>query len=140
MFHYLIPCRSPAGGDESEEGDAWIYTAVKRDSYLFPTFSIGKWTQNTCRLMIYDFRRRARPFREERIEVFTDGNDDYTYVLKSFFPMVNINYGQPVKIRNTHGKLLRKERRIIYGDPDEDDIDTVKVENFNEILREELSG
>ncbi|MCL5793288.1 MAG: hypothetical protein M1138_00430 [Candidatus Thermoplasmatota archaeon] len=41
--------------------------------------------------MIYDFRRRARPFREERIEVFTDGNDDYTYVLKSFFPMVNIN-------------------------------------------------
>ena len=36
--------------------------------------------------MIYDFRRRARPFREERIEVFTDGNDDYTYVLKSFFP------------------------------------------------------
>ena len=28
------------GGDESEEGDAWIYTAVKRDSYLFPTFSI----------------------------------------------------------------------------------------------------
>ena len=91
MFHYLIPCRSPAGGDESEEGDAWIYTAVKRDSYLFPTFSIGKWTQNTCRLMIYDFRRRARPFREERIEVFTDGNDDYTYVLKSFFPMVNIN-------------------------------------------------
>ena len=90
--------------------------------------------------MIYDFRRRARPFREERIEVFTDGNDDYTYVLKSFFPMVNINYGQLVKIRNTHGKLLRKERRIIYGDPDEDDIDTVKVENFNEILREELSG
>ena len=88
--------------------------------------------------MIYDFRRRARPFREERIEVFTDGNDDYTYVLKSFFPMVNINYGQLVKIRDTHGKLLRKERRIIYGDPDEDDIDTVNVENFNGILRERV--
>ena len=88
--------------------------------------------------MIYDFRRRVRPFREERIEVFTDGNDDYTYVLKSFFPMVNINYGQLVKIRDTHGKLLRKERHIIYGDPDEDDIDTVNVENFNGILRERV--
>jgi IS1 family transposase len=88
--------------------------------------------------MIYDFRRRVRPFREERIEVFTDGNDDYTYVLKSFFPMVNINYGQLVKIRDTRGKLLRKERRIIYGDPDEDDIDTVNVENFNGILRERV--
>ena len=88
--------------------------------------------------MIYDFRRRVRPFREERIEVSTDGNDDYTYVLKSFFPMVNINYGQLVKIRDTRGKLLRKERRIIYGDPDEDDIDTVNVENFNGILRKRV--
>ncbi|MCL6090774.1 MAG: hypothetical protein M1393_07025 [Candidatus Thermoplasmatota archaeon] len=88
--------------------------------------------------MIYDFRRRVRPFREERIGVFTDGNDDYTYVLKSFFPMVNINYGQLARIRDAHGKLLRKERRIIYGDPDEDDIDTVNVENFNGILRERV--
>jgi IS1 family transposase len=79
------------GRDESEEGDAWIYTAVKRSSYLFPAFSMGKLTQNTCRLMIYDFRRRVRPFQKEKIEVFTDGNDDYTYVLKSLFPMDNIN-------------------------------------------------
>jgi len=111
---------------------------VKRSSYLFPAFSIGKWTQNTCRLMIYDFRRRVRPFQKEKIEVFTDGNDDYTYVLKSFFPMDNMNYGQLVKIRDTHGKLIRKERRIIYGDLDEDDIDTVNVENFNGILRERI--
>ena len=64
---------------------------------------MGKWTQNTCRLMIYDFRRRVRPFPKEKIEVFTDGNYDYTYVLKSFFPMDVINCGQLVKIRDTHG-------------------------------------
>ena len=88
--------------------------------------------------MIYDFRRRVRPFQKEKIDVFTDGNDDYTYVLKSFFPMDNINYGQLVKIRDTYGKLIRMERRNIYGDLDEDDVDTVNVENFNGILRERI--
>ena len=52
--------------------------------------------------------------------------------------MDNMNYGQLVKIRDTHGKLIRKERRVIYGDLDEDDIDTVNVENFNGILRESV--
>ncbi len=47
-------------------------------------FQAGKWRQETCRHMIYDFRRR--PFREEGIEIFTDGNDVYTYVLKTVFP------------------------------------------------------
>ena len=89
--------------------------------------------------MIYDFRRRVRPLRDhEKIEIFTDGNDDYTYALKSFFPQDNINYGQLVKLRDSRGKLLRKERRIIYGDPDEGDINTVNVENFNGILRERV--
>ena len=111
---------------------------MKRGSYLFPVFAIGKWTQNTCRSMIYDFRRRVRPFRKEKIEVFTDGNDDYTYALRSFFPLENINYGQLVKIRDSRGKLIRKEIRIIYGDPDEDDIETINVENFNGILRERV--
>ncbi len=63
--------------------------------------------------------------------MFTDGNDDYTYVLKSFFPEDNINHGQLVKITDSHGKLVRKERRIIYGDPDPESIDTVNMENFN---------
>jgi len=41
-----------AGTFEPENGDAWIYTAVKRQSYLFAAFSIGKWTQQTCLGMI----------------------------------------------------------------------------------------
>ena len=54
--------------------------------------------------MIYDFRRRVKLFKnQERIELFTDGNDDYTYVLRGFFPTGNIDYGQLVKIRDSHG-------------------------------------
>ncbi len=126
------------GPDAAEEGDAWIYTAVKRGSYLFPVFSIGKWTQDTCRSMIYDFRRRLSFNSQLKAEVFTDGNDDYTYAFRGFFPQGMINYGQLVKIRDSRGKLIGKERRIIYGNPDEDDIDTINVENFNGILRERV--
>ncbi len=34
------------------DGDAWTYICVKRISYFFAAFSIGKWTQETCRAML----------------------------------------------------------------------------------------
>lgn len=37
------------------------------------------------------------------IEVFTDGNDYYTYVLPRFFRVRQLNYGQLVKIRDANG-------------------------------------
>jgi hypothetical protein len=43
-----------------------------------------------------------------------------------------------VKIRDERGRLIEKEKRIIYGDPGVEDIETVNVENFNGILRERL--
>lgn len=88
--------------------------------------------------MMYDFRRRVKPFQQEKITVLSDGNDDYTYALPSFFPLKNINYGQLIKIRNSSGRLLGKNRKIIYGEIGEDEIDTVNVENFNGILRERV--
>ncbi|MCW1311437.1 MAG: hypothetical protein QW260_06820 [Thermoproteota archaeon] len=47
----------------------------------------------------------------------------------------NINYGQIVKIRE-NGWLIRKEKRIIYGKPDLEAIETTDIENFNGINRE----
>ena len=88
--------------------------------------------------MIYDFRRRLISNSQLKAEAFTDGNDDYTFAFRGFFPPDMINYGQLVKIRDSRGKLIGKERRIIYGNPDEDDIDTINVENFNGILRERV--
>ncbi|MEM4091148.1 MAG: hypothetical protein QXQ46_10510, partial [Thermoplasmatales archaeon] len=62
-------------------------------------------------------------------------NDDYTYILKDYYS--NINYGQIVKIRE-NGRLIRKEKRIIYGKPDLEVIETTDIENFNGINRERL--
>lgn len=112
---------------------------MKRHSYLFLAFAVGKWTGQTCSKMIGDFKRSLRRFgRGEKVEVFTDGNDDYTYAFPVFFKVKQLNYSQLVKIRDANGKLVRKEVRVVYGDPDKDDVETVNVENFNSILRERV--
>ncbi len=122
----------------SEEGDAWIYTCIKRNSYFFVAFSVGKWTQETCNRMVEKlFDRTELPFPGKKIEVFTDGNDDYTHVLHDYYAYTCINYGQLIKIREK-GRVVAKKKRIIYGDPDLYDIETTNIENFNGILRERV--
>jgi hypothetical protein len=89
--------------------------------------------------MIDDFKRALKtPGADEKIEVFTDGNDDYTYSFQRFFDVKHLNYGQLVKIRDANGRLIRKEFRVVYGNPDVADIETVNVENLNSIFRERI--
>jgi hypothetical protein len=99
-------------------------------------FAVGKWTQETCKDMIEQlYRRTELPSPDRKMDIFTDGNDDYTYVLAEYYPDTCINYGQLVKIKE-NGKLVGKEKRTIYGSPDPGDIETTDIENFNGILRE----
>ena len=79
--------------------------------------------------------RTDHPFPHTKIEIFSDGNDDYTYVLPDYYADSCINYGQLVKIREK-GTVIGKEKRVIYGNPDPGDIRTTGIENFNGILRE----
>jgi IS1 family transposase len=123
----------------TQEGSIYVYTTVKRHSYLFVTFALGKWTQQTCVEMLSNFKHSLRSSKKgEKIEVFTDGNDDYTYVLPDFFAVKRLNYAQLVKIRDANGRLIKKEIRAVYGDPNRDDVETFNVENFNGILRERV--
>lgn len=99
-------------------------------------FAVGKWTQETCRRMIEKMYERVElPFPDNKIEIFTDGNDDYEYVLSEFYAETCINYGQLIKIKEG-GRLVDKEKRIIYGNPEPNDIETTDIENFNGICRE----
>ena len=83
------------------------------------------------------FNRVEIPFPNNKIEIFSDGNDDYTYVLPEYYAHTCINYGQLVKIREK-GRVIDKEKRIIYGNPESTDIETTNIENFNGILRERI--
>jgi len=112
---------------------------VKRGTYFFPAFSIGKWTQETCLVMLDELSKRMnKPDSNNKLTIYTDGNDDYTFTIPNVFDVTKINYGQIVKIRNSQGKLLSKEYRVIYGTPDIEDIETVNIENFNGIFRERI--
>jgi len=84
------------------------------------------------------FYRVELPFPSRKLQIFSDGNDDYTRVLKEYYAVETcVDYGQIVKIKE-NGKLVRKERRVVFGSPSLEDIDTTDIENFNGILRERV--
>ncbi len=126
------------GRDSDEVGDAWVYTCIKRGSYFIPAFAVGKWTQETCGAMLKTLSERLeKPCGDNRLEIFTDGNDDYVYMLPLHFNPELMDYGQLVKIKK-NGKLIRKDKRVIYGNPDLEKIETTDIENSNGIFRERV--
>ena len=100
----------PSSPNRSEEGDAWIYTCIKRNTYFFVSFAVGKRTQETCRrIMKQMYERVELPFPDNKIEIFTDGNSDYEYILPELYAETCMNYGQLIKIREG-GKVVDKEK------------------------------
>ena len=77
------------------------------------------------------------PTFTDRLTIFSDGNDDYTFVMPEFFNNDSIDYGQLVKIRKNN-RLVAKIHRTVYGAPDKENIETTNVENFNGIIRERV--
>jgi hypothetical protein len=63
------------------------------------------------------------PLLQCPLEVFTDGNDDYAYVLPLCFQLGLVNYGQLIKIEK-NGRLVGKKRVVVYGEPSLGDIET----------------
>ncbi len=89
--------------------------------------------------MFIDFAKRVKPATfTNRLKIFSDGNDDYVFVLPEFFRKDCINYGQLVKIREK-GRVVDKIHKVVYGELSLDEIETTNVENFNGILRERIS-
>jgi len=83
------------------------------------------------------FRRIKLPTSKEKIQIFSDGNDDYEYVLPEYYAESCIDYGQLIKIRES-GRVIDKLKRIVFGSPDLSEIETTNIENFNGILRERV--
>jgi hypothetical protein len=126
------------GTIEPKTGDAWVYTAVKRHLYLFAAFSVSKWTQQTCMDLMRKLAATSKqPSWQSTLELFTDWNDYYAYVLYRCFPLGLIDYGQLVKVKE-HSSLMCKKRLVVYGVPAVSKVETTDVENFNDILRERL--
>ncbi len=83
------------------------------------------------------FSRVELPYPNNKIQIFSDGNDDYVFTLPEYYADTCIDYGQIVKIREK-GRVVDKIKRIIFGNPDTEAIETTNIENFNGIMRERV--
>jgi hypothetical protein len=72
-----------------------------------------------------------QPSHKRKLEIYSDGNDDYTGVLAEYYNTDCLCYGQKIKSLGI--------RRKIYGNPSYDEINTNTNECFNTILRNHLS-
>ena len=138
--HKKKPKRSKQDDDKfPKPSETVVATAVKRDSFFFAAFGIGKWNKNTLRLMFNKFEDYIQqPTYKNKLKIYSDGNNDYTSVLLEYFNKDSLCYGQKVKSKNGQ-KIIPAIRRKVYGNPKHDDIDTNANECFNSILRGKLS-
>ncbi len=88
--------------------------------------------------MMEDLYNRVKlPFPDDKIEFYSDGNNDYTNVLPEYYATTCITYGQLIKVKKG-GRLVEKIKREVYGTPESNLIETTDVENYNGILRERI--
>ncbi len=88
-------------------------------------------------MLLLAAQRLQTPTLANKLKIFSDGNDEYTVTLSEIFEQDKIEYGQLIKIRE-HGRVVDKVRRVVYGEPEVENIETTDVENFNSIIRERL--
>ena len=82
--------------------------------------------------------RVQQPTYKHKIEIYSDGNDDYTTVLPEYYNNDCLCYGQKVKTKDGK-KIFPAIKKLIYGKPNLWDINTNQVECLNTILRSRMS-
>jgi len=99
---------------------------------------VGKRTRNTCRNLFKKINNRIKsPSPDSKLEMYSDGNNDYTEIIKEFYPLACVDYGQLIKVRKG-GRVVDKIKRVVFGEPNPDNIETTDVENMNSIMRERI--
>jgi len=83
------------------------------------------------------YERIALPYPDEKLVIYSDGNNQYEEALNDLYASPCVNYGQSIKIRK-QGKVIEKLKRIVIGSPDLSEIETTDSENSNGIFRERI--
>lgn len=73
-----------------------------------------------------------------KLEIYSDGNDDYVAVLPEYYKTDTLIYGQKIKHKNGK-KIFPAVKRKVFGNPEPKRIDTNANETFNSVLREHVS-
>jgi IS1 family transposase len=76
----------PGSSNSDIQGDAWLFSFITRRSYLIVAYEIGKRTRESCKKLFEKiFDRVQLPFPDMKIQIFSDGNDDYTSTIPEYY-------------------------------------------------------
>ena len=74
-------------------------------------YEIGKRTKETCeKLFDKVFDRIQLPYPDKKIEIFSDGHEDYTNTIPEYYAETCVDYGQVIKIREG-GRIVEKNQK-----------------------------
>lgn len=125
--------------DPFEYGDAYLYTAIDRNTKLCPSFKIGKRCEETTEHFIFDLSERI----EGRVQITTDGYPHYRRAIprhfggRADFMQLVKNYGDdPMdEHRYSPGRIRSVDHVWVQGFPDPKLVSTSHVERANLSIR-----
>lgn len=131
---HLLP-----GDDRSRVGDQWTFVALDPDTKLIPSFRVGKRDLGSATAFLSDLSERLT----NRIQLSSDALAAYVEATEEAFGD-GVDYGQAVKFyeadplgpgRYSPPHVIRQERSVVTGRPDQAHISTSLVERQNLTMR-----
>jgi IS1 family transposase len=128
-----------ANDDRSRVGDQWTFVALDPDTKLVPVYRVGKRDLGTATAFLWDLSERLT----NRIQLSSDALRAYVSATEEAFG-TDVDYGQAVKFyeadpivpgRYSPPKVVRQEKEVVTGNPDQAHISTSLVERQNLTMR-----
>lgn len=137
--HCKEKTKKKRGYESSEIGDSWTFIAIERNTKLVLAHHVGK--REDARSFLDKLRLAVRG----RFQISTDGWGGYTNNVPFVFRNA-ADFGQLIKTyastqeqtRYSPAKIIRAEKKPVYGTPDPDFICTSHIERLNLTLRMNL--
>jgi IS1 family transposase len=121
--------------DARRVGDQWIFVAIDAESKIVPTYRVGKRRRADPAAFMQDLSNRL----SNRVQISSDALSSYVDAVERAFGR-EVDYGQTVKFyeaepiwpgRYSPPRVVREERTVIAGNPDQDHISTSIIERQN---------
>lgn len=125
--------------DRNRVGDMWTFVAIDPDSKLVPAYRVGKRTRPHAVAFMNDLSERLA----NRVQLSSDALNTYVDAVERAFG-ADVDYGQAVKFyeaepigpgRYSPPRVVRADRAVISGRPDQRPISTSLVERQNLTMR-----
>jgi IS1 family transposase len=127
------------GDDRTRLGDMWTFVALDPETKLIPSYRVGKRTGANARAFMGDLSERLA----NRVQISSDALSSYVDAVERAFG-ADVDYGQEVKFydaepvgagRYAPPTVVKAERVVIAGNPDQAHISTSLVERQNLTMR-----